>query len=762
MRAKNEDLCLAAKTTPDDHYVGFCKELRISYTRDFLISLAELDICRELPRGFDNSILRELVDRSTNFSRPCNDSEPGRFGGNPGPLLQNPEHGLLGSGTFPRISRYSDGTSSPLLQGCGFHLLNRSSEPYRPPHLCKAKPPRRESNDQYNDETFGSSENLSQERVDEERRRRDSFDLMRKEQERAIQEKKRIISGEHEESINPETTIFLEDAGGDARLTNKYCNLKEFELSLAPNSDTEGCKTTWITSSTQILPGFTSKSLEYDLNSSSTSHPSIQHELSDVKEDHAKNHASHSCDLSHEEGIITEESILSEHNGQYSAQIHSPTDWDSYPREDSQSGSFKTHAASQCLISFPQKRMGLSEVAGSLKLRNESSDEFYVSETGNDSGHLNIVNEGHTRSFEKVPFSPIIGRMVLPKNLTESSSIQRAQRYSVTRNDILAPFVSPLLTEDKYMTLSRINEPSVETNFEGTMYPAFIKPADLSKTEGGQSVCDTKARQELDLWNESASKHSPISDSAEFDNICLPDEDSLIRVDDTVFPWEPLTEDTSGSPVAIAEEQAVFGVTLSDNRTQDLASLNTSFQNFCIQQSYPQVCHPRLNPGNAYFHHLSSQQVQQNSKNKVPNLRPYRWKPHYRQSFPPALHFDPIQCAYPTAPTLHSVNHPLKTEMPIPGEFHPYQYGLPKGVSAPNKVAFHANESMLYSLQNYHQHHYMDLEMPFTDHIVGLNSNQPAISELFEMDLAARQAHPHLSKAGDFSGMFGNHVYMQF
>lgn len=107
----------------------------------------------------------------------------------------------------------------------------------------------------------------------------DSFDLMRKEQGRAIQEKKRIISGEHEESINTETTIFLEDAGGDERLTNKYCNLKEFELSLASNSDMEGCKTTWITSSTQILPGFTSKSLEYDLNSSSTSHPPIKIEV---------------------------------------------------------------------------------------------------------------------------------------------------------------------------------------------------------------------------------------------------------------------------------------------------------------------------------------------------------------------------------------------------------------------------------------------------------------------------------------------------
>lgn len=34
------------------------RKLKISYTRDFLLSLSGLDICRELPSGFDRSLLR--------------------------------------------------------------------------------------------------------------------------------------------------------------------------------------------------------------------------------------------------------------------------------------------------------------------------------------------------------------------------------------------------------------------------------------------------------------------------------------------------------------------------------------------------------------------------------------------------------------------------------------------------------------------------------------------------------------------------------
>ncbi|KAI3743902.1 hypothetical protein L1987_56970 [Smallanthus sonchifolius] len=37
----------------------FEKKPRISYTRDFLISLSELEICENLPSGFDKSILRK-------------------------------------------------------------------------------------------------------------------------------------------------------------------------------------------------------------------------------------------------------------------------------------------------------------------------------------------------------------------------------------------------------------------------------------------------------------------------------------------------------------------------------------------------------------------------------------------------------------------------------------------------------------------------------------------------------------------------------
>ncbi|RVW47045.1 hypothetical protein CK203_097687 [Vitis vinifera] len=42
------------------------KTLQISYTRDFLLSLSELDICKKLPTGFDHSILSEFEDASYN------------------------------------------------------------------------------------------------------------------------------------------------------------------------------------------------------------------------------------------------------------------------------------------------------------------------------------------------------------------------------------------------------------------------------------------------------------------------------------------------------------------------------------------------------------------------------------------------------------------------------------------------------------------------------------------------------------------------
>ncbi|CAK7348828.1 unnamed protein product [Dovyalis caffra] len=111
------------------------------------------------------------------------DSDSGkRYGNQPRRPWQVPEHdGLLGSGSFPRPSGYAAGPSAPKLRSNDQFQLNRSNEPYQPPRPYKVKPAvphsRRETNDMLNDETFGSSEYTSEDRAEEERKRRGNISV---------------------------------------------------------------------------------------------------------------------------------------------------------------------------------------------------------------------------------------------------------------------------------------------------------------------------------------------------------------------------------------------------------------------------------------------------------------------------------------------------------------------------------------------------------------------------------------------------------
>ncbi|XP_076923184.1 uncharacterized protein LOC143585241 isoform X2 [Bidens hawaiensis] len=222
------------------------KKPRISYTKEFLLSLSELEICKTLPSGFDQSILREFEensiqdrprthgslplqgfrrhdfssspptrgdsgsysrggygrwDQSSGWSEKDGDSQSdtnqdsGRsnYGNQTRRSWQNSEHdGLLGSGSFPRPSGFAGGTSAPKGSTNEHYHLNKSSEAYQPPRPFKAGPPSRpNTHDSFNDETFGSIETTSQDRAEEERKRRASFELMRKEQQKVLQEKQK-------------------------------------------------------------------------------------------------------------------------------------------------------------------------------------------------------------------------------------------------------------------------------------------------------------------------------------------------------------------------------------------------------------------------------------------------------------------------------------------------------------------------------------------------------------------------------------------
>ncbi|XP_039062648.1 uncharacterized protein LOC120207196 [Hibiscus syriacus] len=303
-----------------DQPVEFSKESqktsRISYTREFLLSFSELDACKKLPSGFDRSILSEFEDTSQvrqripgtlsdyrrneygtspptigdsgNYSRGIhgrwdtrpvgrsdrdNDSQPdretdaGRRIGNQS-WWQGPEHdGLLGGGSFPRPSGYRAGASAPKFRANDQYHLNKTTEPYHPPRPYKAAPhSRRETNDLFNDETFGSTECTNEDRVEEERKRRTSFESWRKE---ALQEKK----------INPERlkgdfdiSELLVDSKGDKGLPNTS---KELEEPMpAPNIDLNKSSRPSQAPAYRPLvpPGFAGSILERNLGTKTSKH----------------------------------------------------------------------------------------------------------------------------------------------------------------------------------------------------------------------------------------------------------------------------------------------------------------------------------------------------------------------------------------------------------------------------------------------------------------------------------------------------------
>ncbi|KAK3131394.1 hypothetical protein QOZ80_6AG0505820 [Eleusine coracana subsp. coracana] len=175
------------------------RKMKIVYSRDFLLSFGELEHCKKLPADFDSARLSDLQElsaggrwdtRSTgssdrNGELPDRESltQDRRNATQYRRSWQNTEHdGLLGSGGFPRPSGYA-GQLASKDHGTAYQI-NRTSQRYQPPR------PYKKDIDSINDETFGSSEYSNEDRAEEEKKRRASFELMRKEQHKAMQGKK--------------------------------------------------------------------------------------------------------------------------------------------------------------------------------------------------------------------------------------------------------------------------------------------------------------------------------------------------------------------------------------------------------------------------------------------------------------------------------------------------------------------------------------------------------------------------------------------
>lgn len=301
------------------------KNLKISYTREFLLSMSELDACKNLPSGFDISFLNSEYgdvfrisgslssqscrrneyssspptrgdtgnyyrgihgrwdsrssgrsDRDSD-SQSDRDSDSGRRYGNQSRRpWQVPEHdGLLGSGSFPRPSGYAAAGASALkFRSNDNYQPNRSNEPYHPPRPYKAVPhSRRETNDSYNDETFGSSECTSEDRAEEERKRRASFELMRKEQQKTFQEKQKLNPEKRKDDFD--ISELMEDPKGDKRPPNKRNESDEPVIQPASNNDSDkpSFPSPAPVSRPLVPPGFSSTIVEKNSGTKSLSHP---------------------------------------------------------------------------------------------------------------------------------------------------------------------------------------------------------------------------------------------------------------------------------------------------------------------------------------------------------------------------------------------------------------------------------------------------------------------------------------------------------
>ncbi|KAA8520677.1 hypothetical protein F0562_015051 [Nyssa sinensis] len=329
MNLENED-----QSSPDKRSEMICqsqKHSKISYTRDYLLSLSELDICKKLPSGFDQSILSEFEDTfrgiqdrqripgslplqsfrrrkivlrdgviETSDSQSDWDSDSGRrYGTQSWRSSQSSEHdGLLGSGSLPRSSGYGAGASAPKVRANDHYQLNKSNEPYHPPRPYKAVPhSRRDTRDSFNDETFGSSEYTSEDRAEEERRRRASFELMRKEQHKAFQEKQNLNPDKHKDEVSGITAL-LEDTKDEKRLLNRNNELDEYvALQVLNNDYSKSFPSQTLAARPLVPPGFTSTILERNSGTKSSIHthppevgkPEIDETLSHTKANPVQN-----------------------------------------------------------------------------------------------------------------------------------------------------------------------------------------------------------------------------------------------------------------------------------------------------------------------------------------------------------------------------------------------------------------------------------------------------------------------------------------
>ncbi|XP_074589896.1 uncharacterized protein LOC141845786 [Curcuma longa] len=254
------------------------RNTQVSYTRDELLFFSNL--CSKFPIGFDSSVLSELDetfialnerqrgsgvsifhsaknsdytslpqtrpnstvsfcrgnsgrwdarsselnirdgDFQSNWEASIQDNGK-RVGTKSRRYAQHAEHdGLLRTGTYQRPS----GSEEPIMaksRAANQFQLNKTPESYQPrrPYQALSFQPK-DSKDLCNDETFGTNGYSNEDRT-EERRKRESFELIRKEQQKALQEKQKQIPDNHRQNLDAGAVALLDSSADEKNIIGK-------------------------------------------------------------------------------------------------------------------------------------------------------------------------------------------------------------------------------------------------------------------------------------------------------------------------------------------------------------------------------------------------------------------------------------------------------------------------------------------------------------------------------------------------------------
>ncbi|TYJ07564.1 hypothetical protein E1A91_A11G013600v1 [Gossypium mustelinum] len=398
---------------------------------------------------------------------------------------------------------------------------------------------------------------------------------MRKEQEMVTQEKQKFICDDYTENLKPYIAIVLEDSEGD--FESKGSESRDVKEGHSENPLVCSSDLTHLLAEGEKMTAVDQKAIEHDSTKSSFGANGSGDNLMKSVPVPVTKRTSMELYGPCNPGVISCESLEEPILSEINGHCSTQRSNCSYYDEESQN-----------ILSLLRKEAGLTDLVESSKLKNTwSLDKSYVSETEIDNYQLN--------KFKKNLHGPI-------------------SRSTSTKKDLTSRFK----WDDSVKSRPIGNVESIE-------FSSFLVQTSASKRSS-------------DVQDALESKNSSLCSYDELE-ICLPDEDSLITVDDYILPQESMF-------VAAGENR--FDLTRFESsafvhRSHDLTSSETYFNNPYMQQSNPQLRHSQLKSTKERVSCSEYETSRKSSIIKPRDLKSYAYTLQALQHFPTNVHHTPSQ-----------------------------------------------------------------------------------------------------------------------